>query len=264
MKIWKFTLRKSSGVKNTLRQSQSLQSFPSDKFWENETLQLTPGDRQRGSAKKNIDTLTFDVCLFPAYSSVSPWSPTTSFSRTSPGFPDSPRPYPQEIFLQGHMEVDRNGKMSSGRTYNWHSICLRWGDLITLFSDTSWNSNTWLSIGGFTSLIHFYVLIINLMKLSASNDISMIFQGTVEERNSKFPHFKTLLSLTCLHTNTLKFYSLLFNFIKFTIYYGNYEKISSWKENHGEFTYVLRYLTKYSWWIHLPPSASIILHSWFK
>ena len=27
-------------------------------------------------------------------------------------------------FLQGHMEVDRNGKMSSGRTYNWHSICL--------------------------------------------------------------------------------------------------------------------------------------------
>ena len=35
-----------------------------------------------------------------------------------PGFSDSPRPYPQEIFLQGHMEVDRNGKMSSGRTYN--------------------------------------------------------------------------------------------------------------------------------------------------
>ena len=35
-----------------------------------------------------------------------------------PGFPDSPRPYPQEIFLQGHMEADRNGKMSPGRTYN--------------------------------------------------------------------------------------------------------------------------------------------------
>ena len=55
------------------------------------------------------------------------------------------------------------------------------------------------------------------MKLSASNDISMIFQGTVEERNSKFPHFKTLLSLTCLHTNALKFYSLLLNFGKITI-----------------------------------------------
>ena len=51
------------------------------------------------------------------------------------------------------------------------------------------------------------------MQLSASKDISMILQGTVEERNSKVPHLKTLLSLTCLHTNALKFYSLLLNFI---------------------------------------------------
>ena len=98
--------------------------------WENETLQLKPGDCQRGSTKNNIDTLTFDVCSFPASSSVSPWSPITSYSRTSPGFPDSPRSYPQEIFLQGHMEVDKNGKMCSGRTYNWHSICLKWSDLL--------------------------------------------------------------------------------------------------------------------------------------
>ena len=34
------------------------------------------------------------------------------------------------------------------------------------------------------------------MKLTASNNISMIFQGTVEERNWKIPHLKTLLSLT--------------------------------------------------------------------
>ena len=58
------------------------------------------------------------------------------------------------------------------------------------------------------------------MKLSASTDISMIFQGTVEERNSKFPHFKTLLSLTCLDTYALNIYSLLLNFIilPFTAY----------------------------------------------
>ena len=68
------------------------------------------------------------------------------------------------------------------------------------------------------------------MKLSASNDISMIFQGAVEERNTKFPHFKTLLSLTCLHTNTLKFYSLLYNFIKLTIYYENYKEYPSLTE----------------------------------
>ena len=28
------------------------------------------------------------------------------------------------------MDVDGNGKMSSGRTYNWHSICSRWSDLL--------------------------------------------------------------------------------------------------------------------------------------
>ena len=130
--------------------------FP-ENLWENGTLQLQPGDRQRGSTKNNIDTLTFDVCIFPASSSVSPWSPTTSYSRTSPGFPDSPCPYPQEIFLQGHMEVDRNGNMSSGRTYNWHSICLDEvisSCRITFFSDIPWNSNTWLSIDGFTCLTH--------------------------------------------------------------------------------------------------------------
>ena len=97
------------------------------------------------------------------------------------------------------------------------------------------------------------------MNLSASNDVSMTFQGTVEERNSKIPHFKTLLSLTCLHTNTLNFYSLLRDFIKFTIQYGNYKEIPSWKENNGEVTYVLRYLTKYTWWIHQLSSASINL-----
>ena len=86
MKIWKLTLPRSSGVNNTLSQSLSSQSFPSDNIWENETLQLKPVDRQRGSTKNNIDTLTFDVCLLPTSSSVSPWSHTTSCSGTPSGF----------------------------------------------------------------------------------------------------------------------------------------------------------------------------------
>ena len=102
------------------------------------------------------------------------------------------------------------------------------------------------------------------MKLSASNDISMIFQGTVEERNSKFPHFKILLSLTCVHSNTLKFYSTILNFINFTFQCGNYKEFPSHRENYGESTYVLRHLTKYSWWIRQLSSARIILHLWFK
>ena len=100
----------------------------------------------------------------------------------------------------------------------------------TLFSDIHGIAKLDYQLLDLQALFIFYVVIINLMKLSASNDISMIFQRTVEERNSKFPHFKTLLSLTCLNTNTLKFYSLLFNFIKFTIYYENYKEIPSLTE----------------------------------
>ena len=102
------------------------------------------------------------------------------------------------------------------------------------------------------------------MNLPASNDMRMIFQGTVEERNWKILHFKILLSLTCLHTNALKFYSLLLNFVKFTIQYGNYEEIPSRKEKYGESTYVLRHLTNYSWWIRQLSSARIILRLWFN
>ena len=42
--------------------------------------------------------------------------------------------------------------------------------------------------------------------------------------------------MTCVHSNTLKFYSLLLNFINFTIYYENHVEIPSWIENYGEFT----------------------------
>ena len=94
------------------------------------------------------------------------------------------------------------------------------------------------------------------MTLSASNDISMIFQGTVEERNSKFPHSKTLLSLTCLHTNTLKFYSLLFNFIKFTSYYGNYEKFPAEKKT----TENLHMKPEHNFeWLHVGPILLTLL-----
>ena len=34
--------------------------------------------------------------------------------------------------------------------------------------------------------------------------------------------------------------------MKFTIHYGNYKEIPSWKEIYEEYTYVRPYLTKYS------------------
>ena len=53
-------------------------------------------------ASQTTSTSSPSMCIsLPASSSVSPWSPTTSYSRNSPRFPDSSRPYPQEIFFRG-------------------------------------------------------------------------------------------------------------------------------------------------------------------
>ena len=128
--------------------------FP-ENFSENESLQLKPGNCLRGSTKNNIDTLIFDVCLFPASSSVSPWSPTTSFSRTSPGFPDSPRPPPQENFFRGLWRLIAMAKWLLAEPTT--DTASAWDEVIsscriTLFSDILWNSNTWLSNDGFTCL----------------------------------------------------------------------------------------------------------------
>ena len=47
-----------------------------------------------------------------------------------------------------------------------------------------------LLLGGFITLFIKYhdYSISNLTALSASNDVSMLFQGYIEESNSKFPH----------------------------------------------------------------------------
>ena len=53
--------------------------------------------------------------------------------------------------------------------------------------------------GAFTILFNNYhdYLISKLTDLSASNNVSMIFQGNIEESNSRYPQFKTS-SLVCL------------------------------------------------------------------
>ena len=156
MKISKFTLRRSSGVKNTLRQICPSSPFPGKSLrkWNSAT---PTGDRQRRSTKNNIDTLTFDVCLFPRISISFAMISNNKLFQNFTRIPGLSLPISTRNFLQGHMEVDRNGKMSSGRTYKRHSICLDEvisSRRITLFSDILWNSNTWLSIDGFTCLNH--------------------------------------------------------------------------------------------------------------
>ena len=65
------------------------------------------------------------------------------------------------------------------------------------------------------------------MILSATNEVNLAFEGCVDEENRKTPQFETLLSLNCLHTNTLKSYLLSFELTKLTILYGNYKTFAT-------------------------------------
>ena len=123
-------------LKNSHCGGRAVLTTPSDKLCPSNPLLWTTSEKLKscnsnpeitntGAPQKTSTSSPLMSASLPASSSVSPWSSTTSCSRNPPGFPDSVRPTTQEIFLQRHMEVDRNGKMSSGRPYNWLSICFR-------------------------------------------------------------------------------------------------------------------------------------------
>ena len=154
MKIWKLTLRRSSGVNNTLRQNLSNQSFSSDTFRENETLQLKPGDRQRGITTNNIDILTLDVCL--------PTCIFISFAMISNSklFRNSIRILPAHLhnncLFRGIWRVMELAKWvlaepTTDSVSAWDEVIS--SCRITIFSDIPLNSRTWLSIVGYTHLI---------------------------------------------------------------------------------------------------------------
>ena len=129
--------------------------FP-ENLWENETLQLKPGDREHQEQHRHphLRCLPFSR-IFISFAMISNNKLFQNFTRI-PGLSLS---ISTRNFFQGHMEVDRNGKMSSGRTYNWHSICLDEvisSCRITHSSDIPWNSNTWLSIGGYYQSLNTY------------------------------------------------------------------------------------------------------------
>ena len=132
-KLWRFENPHCGGRAVSITPSDKV--CPSSPFLRTISEKLKPWylnpEIANAGAPQTTSTSSPSMCVsLPAFSSVSPWSPTTSYSRTPPGFPDFPRPSPQEISLQGHMEVDGNGKMSSGGTYNWLSNFLRWIDLL--------------------------------------------------------------------------------------------------------------------------------------
>ena len=158
LKIWKLTLRKLSGANNTLRHSQSLQSFSSDNFTENGTLQLNPGDRQRGSTRNNIDTLTLDACLTPRICIKVAMISNNKLCQNSIRIPGISSPISTRNFsFRGTWRLIEMAKWvlaepTTDTVSAWDEVIS--SCRITRFSDIPWNSDTWLSIGGFTCLFH--------------------------------------------------------------------------------------------------------------
>ena len=156
MKVWKVTLRRSSGVKNTLRQRQSLQSFSFGQFLRKRNPATQTWKIANAGAPQTTSTSSPSMCIsLPSSSSVSPWSPTTSYSRTSPGFPDFLAHIHKKFFFRGTWRLTEMAKWVLAEPTT--DTVTAWDELIsscriTLFSDIPWNSNTWLSIAGITCL----------------------------------------------------------------------------------------------------------------
>ena len=147
-------MRRSSGANNTLRRSLSLHSFPSNNFWENETLQLKPGDRQRGSTKQHRHPHLRCLPRPRIFISFAMISNKKLF-------------HPDSRTLLAHIHKKFSSRAHGGliEMAKWvpaeptTDTASVWDEVIsscriTLFSGIPWNSNTWLSIAGFTCLIN--------------------------------------------------------------------------------------------------------------
>ena len=128
--------------------------FP-ENLWENKTLQLKPGDCQRGSTTNNFDIITLDVCLPPRI-----FIRFAMISNNKLFHPDS-----RTLLAHIHKKFFFRGTWRLIEMAKWvlteptTDTVSAWDEVIsscriTLFSDIPWNSNTWLSIDGFTSLIN--------------------------------------------------------------------------------------------------------------
>ena len=116
------------------------------------------------AAPQTTSTYLPSMCVsLPASSSVSPWSPTTSYSRIHP---DS-----RTLFALLHKTFLFRDTWRLIEMAKWvlaeptTDTVSAWDELIsscriTLFSDIPWNSKTWLSIGGFTYLNNYHLLIL--------------------------------------------------------------------------------------------------------
>ena len=151
MKIWKFTLRSSSGVKNTLRQNLSLQSF-SRKISEKMKPCNSSPEIANAGAPQTTSTSS---------ASMSAYSPHLHQFRHDLQQQAIPELHPDSRTLLAHIHkkfffrctwrlIEMAKWVLAESTTDTVSA---WDEVIsscriTLFSDIPWTSNTWLSIGG--------------------------------------------------------------------------------------------------------------------
>ena len=157
------------------------------KSQKNEILKLKPGNRKRGNTINNIDILTLDVCLPPRiFISLAMISNNKLFQNFTQ-IPELSPPISTTTFSSG-----AQGGWCKWQNEFWQNLELtlyllemKWSPHAgSHFSQTSHGiARLDYQLVDLHALLIYYVLIKILMNLSASNDVSMIFQGTVEDRN---------------------------------------------------------------------------------
>ena len=186
MKIWKLTLRRSSGVKNTLRQSQSLQSFSRKNSEKMKHCNCNPEIANAG-APRTTSTPS------PSMSAFSPHLHQFRHDLQAQAIPEL---HPdsrtllvhihKNFFFKGTWRLIEMAKcVLAEPTTDTASAWMKWSPHAGSHFSQKFHGIATLDyqLLDLYALLIYYVLITILMNLSASNDISMIFQGTVEERN---------------------------------------------------------------------------------
>ena len=192
LKIWRLTLRKVSGVNDTVGYILLGKSLPTNDFWQRETLRLVPRDPNRVNATNNINVLIFVLHIYlrarlclarTAYINWSLWTPHRTLIASI-----------SSKFFFGDIKRGRGNSSSN----NWLSVRLGRTNIFKQDDSLFWlafkfNSknvaNRPLHGGFLISLMKFIIILVFTMTdLSASNDVIKTLSQIYWGKKLKFPH----------------------------------------------------------------------------
>ena len=217
-------------------------------------------------ASQTISTSSLSMCVsLPASSSVSAWSPTTSCSWTPLGLS---WPIPTTIFSSGAHGGwwKRQNEFRQNLQLTQYLLEIKWSPHAgSHYSQTIHRiaklDYQLLDLHVFFSLATYSFKFWCIYRPAMTSE--WYFKDTLRNETKNFLISKLCfpwLVYTLTPSNSTHFY-LTSSILPFNT---EIQKNLSREENYGEFTYVLRLLTKYSWWIRQLSSANIILHWWFE